>query len=322
MRPATPWQRPEIRKQKAESSNEMRQRLLLSALCFLLFTAEGPELRVTPVLLFNQHLYYGTFSRPRAIAVDPAHKEVWVADSGNNVVGIFRFDGAEVFAFAAKEQLIEPARIAIAPNGRVAIIEGNRTKLRIFNYRGRREHDLDLSAIGEKPVIGAITYDAAGNLYVADNRSSQIFVFAPDGKLRRQFGSRGSDEGQFQAVVAIRIAESGEVYVADQQALAVQVFDNQGNFRRGWGRHEMGADQFSLPSGLALFGDYVYVTDELRHQVKVFSTAGKFLTQFGGLGAGAGQLSFPTDVAVDAEGRLYVTERGNSRVQVFEIVVQ
>jgi len=109
------------------------------------------------------------------------------------------------------------------------------------------------------------------------------------------------------------------MYVADQQALAVQVFDSQGNFVRGWGKHEMGAQHFSLPSGIAVHGEYVYVTDELRHQVKIFSSGGKFLTQFGGLGDGPGELAFPTDVAVDPDGRIYVTERSTSRVQVFEM---
>ena len=61
------------------------------------------------------------------------------------------------------------------------------------------------------------------------------------------------------------------------------------------------------------------MTDELRHQVKIFDDQGKMLDQFGGLGPGVGQISFPTDVAVDSKGLIYVTERGNSRVQVFEI---
>ena len=293
---------------------------LLSAFCFTRASAEDePQFVIKPVLMFNQHLYHGTFSRPRAVAVDASRKEVWVADSGNGIIGIFRYDGAELYAFGSKSALVDPVRIAIAPSGRVAIVEGDRTRVRIFSYRGRHERDVDLSAIGPKPLVGAIAYDAAGNLYVGDNRSSQVFVFTADGKLKRQFGSRGTDEGQFQSICAIAVGPDGSTWVADQQALAVQVFDDQGNFVRGWGKHEMGAEHFSLPSGLAIFHDRVIVSDELRHQVKIFDTSGRFLTQFGGLGSGAGQLSFPTDVAVDAEGRVYVAERSTSRVQVFEV---
>lgn len=298
-------------------------RLLVAAvLAIASITAAAQDFDVKPVAMFNQHLYYGTFARPRSIAIDAEHKEVLVADTGNSLVGIYRFDGAELYAFAAKGSMLEPVRIAAAPKGRIALIEGDRTRVRMFNYRGEHQRDLELKELGPKPIIGAIAYDASGNLYVGENRSSQIFVFAPDGKLRQQFGSRGTDEGQFQSMCGIVIAPDGTIYVADQQALAVQVFDSQGNFIRGWGRHEMGAQHFSLPSGIAVHADRVYVSDELRHQVKIFSADGKLLTQFGGLGNGPGQLSFPTDVAVDADGRVYVTERGTSRVQVFEVLTK
>ena len=283
--------------------------------------ADGLEFRIRVVAMFNQHLYYGTFARPRGIAFDREHSEVLVADSGNGLMGIYRPDGTELYAFASEEYLREPVRVAAGPKGTIVVIEGDRAHLRSFNYRGEYKGDIPLPGIGEKPILGAAVYDAAGNLYVAESRTAQIFVYTPSGKLKQQFGSRGTDEGQFQAVCDITVGSDGTIWVLDQQAIAVQAFDPQGNFIRGWGKHEIGAEHFSLPSGIALSGKYVIVTDELRHQVKVFSTEGEMLTQFGGLGTEAGQISFPTDVTADPQGGIYVTERGTSRVQAFEIRV-
>jgi len=278
----------------------------------------GPSYR--PAFLFNQHLYFGTFARPHGVEYDAEHKELWIADTGNGIVGIYRPDGTELYSFTSKF-MRDPVRVAIASKNRVAVIEGDRTHVRLFNYRGDYKGDVALEKLETKPIIGAVAYDSDGNLYVAENRSAQIFVYAPDGKLRRQFGSRGSDEGQFESVCAIVVGSDGTIYVADQRALAIQLFDNQGNFIRGWGRHEMGGEHVSLPSGLAIDSNgRIFLTDELRHQVKVFSPEGKLLTQFGGLGSGLVQLSFPTDVAVDSADRIYVSELGNSRVQVFEPV--
>jgi DNA-binding beta-propeller fold protein YncE len=280
---------------------------------------EEERLEYRSVLMFNQHLYYGTFTRPRGIIVDREHNEIWVADSGNGIVGVYRPDGAELFAFASKQYLRDPVRIAAAPKGMIAIVEGDHTHVRLFNYRGNYKGDIALPGIGEKPVIGALAFDGDGNLYVGENRSSQIFVYRPDGTLKQQFGSRGTDEGQFRSISAITVGADGTIYVADAQALAVQIFDSQGNFTRGWGRHEMGAENFSLPSGIAVDSKgHIIVSDELRHQVKLFDAAGKFLGQFGGLGDHPGELSFPTDVAVDAQDRIYVAERQTSRIQVFE----
>lgn len=275
-----------------------------------------------PVRMFNQHLYFGTFVRPTAVAFDRGHDELWVTDAGNGIVGVYRADGAELYSFTAANYVRDPARIAVSPDGkRIAVIEGDRGHVRLFNYRGEYQGDAPLAGVEGRPVIGAVAYDAGGKLYAGENRSGQIFVYDTSGKLRLQFGSHGTDDGQFEAICAIAIGSDGTIYVADQRALAVQIFDSQGNFVRGWGRHEMGREHFSLPSGIALDSKgRILVTDELRHQVKIFGADGKFLAQFGGLGDGRGQLSFPTDIAIDAKDRIYVSERGTARVQVFELV--
>jgi DNA-binding beta-propeller fold protein YncE len=280
---------------------------------------EEPQVAYRPILMFNQHLYYGTFSTPRAVYFDRARGEVWVADSGNGLIGVYKPNGTELYSFGSKQYLRDPVRLAISPKGMAAVVEGTHTNVRLFSYRGEYKGDVPLKGIGEKPVIGAIAYDSDGNLYVAENRSAQIFVYAPDGRLKQQFGSRGRDDGQFQSITGIAIDDRGTIYVSDAQALAVQLFDSQGNFIRGWGKHEMGGANFSLPSGIAVDSQHhVIVADELRHQVKVFDDAGKLLAAFGGFGSDAGQLTFPTDVAIDDKDRIYVTERSTSRVQVFE----
>lgn len=279
---------------------------------------DEPQLTYHSIAIFNQHLYYGNFSSPHAVAYDRAHGEVWVADSGNGLIGVYQPNGTELYSFGSKKYLRDPVRIAVTPNGMLAVVEGSHAHIRLFSYRGEFKGDVPLKGIGEKPVIGAIAYDSDGNLYVGENRSGQVFVYAPDGRLRQQFGSRGRDDGQFQSITGIAIDDQGSIYVSDAQALAVQIFDSQGNFVRGWGRHEMGGANFSLPSGIAVDSQHrILVTDELRHQVKIFDAAGNLLGQFGGLGPDVGQISFPTSIAVDDKDRIYVTERSTSRVQVF-----
>ncbi|HEX3108579.1 MAG TPA: NHL repeat-containing protein [Thermoanaerobaculia bacterium] len=293
--------------------------VLLAALPLFAQSDDAPELGYRSVAMFNQHLYYGTFAAPHGVAFDRVRSEVWVADSGNGLIGVYRPDGTELYSFKSKQYLRDPVAIAVSPSGMVAVVEGNHNSVRSFSYRGEFKRDIPLKSIGEKPVIGAIAYDSDGNLYLGENRSGQVFVYAPDGRLRQQFGSRGRDDGQFQSITGIAVDADGAIYVSDAQALAVQLFDNQGNFVRGWGKHEMGAANFSLPSGIAVDSQHhVIVSDELRHQVKVFDTTGRLLAAFGSLGAGPGQLAFPTSVAVDDKDRIYVTERSTSRVQVFE----
>lgn len=284
--------------------------------------ADAPETRLIErsLFMFNQSLYHGTFVRPRAIAYDPKHQELWIADAGSNRIGIHRRDGVELFSFSSKEFIANPGAVAVRPNGGVAVLEGSRRKVRHFNYRGEYEGDVPLPQLGDTPTITAIAYDREGQLYVGETGTSQVFVYRRDGSLKLQFGSRGYDEGQFMALTAIDVGPDGSIYVLDQRATAVQVFDAEGNFIRGWGRHEMGAQNVSLPSDLAVDSKgRVLLTDELRQQVKVYAADGKFLMAFGGLGNGPGQLSFPTNIVVDETDRIYVCERQTARVQVFEL---
>jgi peptidylamidoglycolate lyase len=83
-----------------------------------------------------------------------------------------------------------------------------------------------------------------------------------------------------------------------------------------------GADQahFNLPTDVAVLPDgSFYVSDGYRNtRVVKFTAAGKYDFEWGGKGAGPGQFNLPHGVAVDAQGRVIVCDRTNSRLQVFD----
>ena len=70
--------------------------------------------------------------------------------------------------------------------------------------------------------------------------------------------------------------------------------------------------------------DEVYIADGYgNHRVVVFDANGRFLRQWGSAGTGAGQFAFvggghPHCVVMSKEGLLYVCDRGNDRIQVFD----
>ena len=66
-------------------------------------------------------------------------------------------------------------------------------------------------------------------------------------------------------------------------------------------------------------GGDLFVTDGYsNNRVVHFDQHGHFVTAWGSLGVGRGQFSLPHSIAADSHGRLYVADRNNARVQVFD----
>ena len=76
-----------------------------------------------------------------------------------------------------------------------------------------------------------------------------------------------------------------------------------------------------LPHGAYMDGrDRLFVADATDHNVKVYNVAGDrpvFLYAFGEEGQRDGQFNYPNDVALSGNGKLYIADRVNNRIQVW-----
>jgi uncharacterized protein (TIGR03663 family) len=140
------------------------------------------------------------------------------------------------------------------------------------------------------------------------------------------WGTLGTLEGQFNFPKGVAVDSEGDIYVADSQNHRIQKFGNDGRFITAWGSAGAAPGQFTEPWGIAVDGeDNVYVADTWNHRIQKFTNEGEFITYWGVNQDTGGELleplgAFygPRDVAVDAEGNLYVTDTGNKRVQKFD----
>ncbi len=140
------------------------------------------------------------------------------------------------------------------------------------------------------------------------------------------WGSNGTGTGQFVTPRSLAVGPDGSVYVLDTGNNRIQVFDQNGNFLQQWGEPGAGPGQFNEPWGIAVAGDgTIYVADTWNHRVQVFDATGQLLRTIGTFAnvqqgdpqAEQGNFWGPRDLAVDAEGNVYVTDTGNKRVQKF-----
>jgi DNA-binding beta-propeller fold protein YncE len=75
-----------------------------------------------------------------------------------------------------------------------------------------------------------VAVDGSGNVYAFDTYGSAIYKFSAEGKYLSQFGSDGTNSGQFHRLLAVAVDGHGRVYASDM--LSIQVFDSGGRFLR------------------------------------------------------------------------------------------
>ena len=159
-----------------------------------------------------------------------------------------------------------------------------------------------------------------GRVFVSDTVQRYVNVFDFPNQRFYRIGNEGP--GQLTKPAGLDVDRAGNLYVADSVAKAVVVFDKDGKFLRRIG----GAKWFTRIGSVTVDpkGDRMYVVDiggisSQDHHIRVFNpVSGEHLFDFGSRGAGPGELNFPYDLAVGKEGRLYVMDSGNFRVQVFD----
>ena len=70
--------------------------------------------------------------------------------------------------------------------------------------------------------------------------NARIQVFDPQGRFLREWGSEGSEDGEFRTPQCLSIDSKGNVYVSDYWNDRIQVFDPQGRFLRKWDQGQIG----------------------------------------------------------------------------------
>ena len=124
-----------------------------------------------------------------------------------------------------------------------------------------------------------------------------------------KWGSKGSDDGQFNNPRGVAVDSSGNVYVADSNNYRIEKFDSNGTFLAKWGSNGSGDGQFKYPDGVAVDSSgNVYVADTNNYRIEKFDSNGTFLTKWGSIGSGDGQFKDPYGVAVDSSGNVYVAD--------------
>ena len=119
----------------------------------------------------------------------------------------------------------------------------------------------------------------------------------------------------------VAVTEEGNLAVAEYGYQTVSLYSVTGQRIHSFGipnSSGSGDGQFYSPSSVAIRGDLMYVLEASNNRVQKFSVSKRsFISKFGSSGKGEGQFSYPRGICIDPEGKVFIADQSNNRIQVF-----
>ena len=165
--------------------------------------------------------------------------------------------------------------------------------------------------------------------------ATQLLEFAPDGRFLREIGH---NLYAWSYAHTVKVDPEDNIWVTDKGSDMVIKFNPAGRVIMVFGRKQEASDEGTgplqhvhppLPPVDGMFRQVTdvawdkagntYISDGyINSRVAKVDKDGNWLKSWGEPGSGPGQFNVPHSIAVDAAGQVYVADRGNRRVQVFD----
>jgi uncharacterized protein (TIGR03437 family) len=303
---------------------------------------------------------------PRGVTVDTAGN-VYIAEyygqrvrkvAANGTISTVAGNGTEGFGGdggpAINALLDGPYRVTLDPAGNLYIADSSNNRIRkvdkngtITTFAGNGAENY--SGDGGPATSASLDYpedtafDAAGNMYIADESNNVIRKVDTNGIITTVVGTGGegysgdggpATQALLDSPVSVKVDGSGNLYISDQGNNVIRKVVNgtittivgTGNIGFSGDGGPATAAKMDYPAsiGLDTAGD-IYLPDINNYRIRVVLTSGTIWTVAGDGGEGYGgdggpatsaELNAPRSVAVGTSGLVYIGDFGNNRVRL------
>ena len=178
-----------------------------------------------------------------------------------------------------------------------------------------------------------VDVNAAGNIFILNRGNIPLLEFTPDGEYVRSYGEGSTI---FHAAHSVRFDRDDNMWVVDSANNVIVRISPNGIIEQALGRRLEpwvtlthgpayraipSTSNFYHPTDIAVASDgSSFVTDGYGNsRIAHFSKQGLLVKYWGERGAAPGQFNTPHSIVIDNNDNIYVGDRNNSRIQIFDL---
>lgn len=265
----------------------------------------------------------GNLSYPSFVMVVPPENEIYVVDSSGRVT-IYTSDLFPLYTIRKTSIIQSPQGLAVDTKGNIymaqtATKDNPRARVSVFRQCLKWERDIYMDGFEDAASFSPnrLAVDKKGFIYAAASSFPGVVVLDKNGRFVEMMSPE--ERGQKVNMTNVTLDAEGRIYLLSEAAGRVYVYDEDRNFLYKFGEKGGSSGKLSRPKAVAVDSrnNRKYIVDYMRHSVTVYDNKGEFIYEFGGMGWLEGWFQYPVDITIDTEGRIFVADLFNNRVQVF-----
>ena len=239
----------------------------------------------------------GLFQSPAGLLVD-GEENLIVSDEAKHQVVAMDKEGNQLRTWGRhgsdSGQLNRPSGMSFDNEGNILLSDTMNSRVQRLTPEGQH-----LQTVGEGELSNpwGVTSDGFGNIYVADWKNDRIVKYDSEGNLMMTVGSSGSGKGELLRPSSVAVDNHGDIYIADRQNDRVQLFNKDGRY----------IQSFHGNASLSKSGMTYILANLVTLRLRSMGDVEKNQ-----------RLDVPMTVRVDDEFRLFITDFGNHRIQIYK----
>jgi hypothetical protein len=215
-------------------------------------------------------------------------------------------------------QISFPVRLQLTSKGEIIVLDGRTHKVARLSADGAFVGNIEPQGVTSPAnyTIKSFKLDQSDNLYLLDIFGERVLKVDQGGKVIAQFPFPKG----YGFITDIAVTLGGDILLLDSVKSRVYVSKKDNPAFVPFTKEMSGYMNFASYITTASGGADIYLLDEDGGAIVVLGPDGSFKGRQLGLGWKPGMLYYPTQMCMNKKGDVFIADRNNSRVQIFENV--